>query len=259
MKKIVIFVLFLFALTLTSCSNVTYNNSNASVYEIKTSVTEIVNNVEGACVGVVATDGKSQSLGSGVIFKHEDNKYYFLTNYHVVSDVIEDTNASYKVYVESNTNPFDAYILTDTNKDPVKHKSKDLVVMYFESGNTYKIVSISNDLESHVIKGESVIAIGCPISLDNYNLVSTGVVSLDEYSMSNNGGYVNVIQHTAPINPGNSGGALFNMNGELIGINFKGTTAVKEGESYVAVSGIYYAIAMSSVKEFLNSYDIKTN
>lgn len=257
MKKIFITFILFITLILSSCTNVTYDKSGASVYEIQTSTAEVVQNVEGACVGITAlSSSNSQFLGSGIIFKHEENKYYFLTNYHVVSDVIEDKDATYKVYVGSNTNSFKAYVMYDTNGNAIKDSAKDLIVMYFESEKEYQTIAISNDVLTHVIKGEELIAIGCPISLDNYNLVSTGVASLEEYTMSNNGGKVNVIQHTAPINPGNSGGGLFNYRGELVGINFKGTTAVKEGETYIAVSGIYYAIAMSSVKEFLNDYEI---
>ncbi len=254
-KKVFPYLIILFSIIiLSSCYNTTYDNSGASVYEVSTSVSEVVSKVEKSCVGITAQYDQSSFLGSGVIFKKEENTYYFLTNYHVVSDVIEHENAKYKVYVESNVNPITAYILYDKSGKAVKNSAKDLVVMYFTSEKEYQTITLSQN--AHVTKGESIIAIGCPISLDNYNLVSTGVVSLEEYSMSNNGGSVNVIQHTSPINPGNSGGGLFNLNAELVGINFKGTTAVKEGSSYVAVSGIYYAIAMSSIKEFLTSYGI---
>ena len=257
MNKIFSILILFFCLILCGCSNVIYDKSGALVYEVQTSITQIVEKVEGACVGITAlTSSNSQSLGSGVIFKREENRYYFLTNYHVISEAIDDSNSTYKVYVGSNTNSIEAHILYDNNNEAVKSSSKDLAVLYFDSDSDYQIIDLSSQLESHVVKGEDVIAIGCPISLDNYNLVSTGVASLEEYSISNNGGSVNVIQHTSPINPGNSGGALFNLKGELIGINFRGTTAVKEGETYVAVSGIYYAIAISSVKEFLNGYDL---
>ena len=257
MNKIFSILILFFCLILCGCSNVIYDKSGALVYEVQTSITQIVEKVEGACVGITAlTSSNSQSLGSGVIFKREENRYYFLTNYHVISEAIDDSNSTYKVYVGSNTNSIEAHILYDNNNEAVKSSSKDLAVLYFDSDSDYQTIDISSYLESHVIKGEEVIAIGCPISLDNYNLVSTGVVSLEEYSISNNGGNVNVIQHTSTINPGNSGGALFNLKGELIGINFRGTTAVKEGESYVVVSGIYYAIAISSVKEFLNDYEL---
>ena len=257
MNKIFSILILFFCLILCGCSNVIYDKSGALVYEVQTSITQIVEKVEGACVGITAlTSANSQSLGSGVIFKREENRYYFLTNYHVISEAIDDSNSTYKVYVGSNTNSIEAHILYDNNNEAVKSSSKDLAVLYFDSDSDYQTIDISSYLESHVIKGEEVIAIGCPISLDNYNLVSTGVVSLEEYSISNNGGNVNVIQHTSTINPGNSGGALFNLKGELIGINFRGTTAVKEGESYVVVSGIYYAIAISSVKEFLNDYEL---
>ena len=255
MKRI--FILFILCLlSLTSCTNIVYNDSDATVVEVKTSVTEIIKKVEGGCVAINATLNSTSSLGSGVIFKKENDTYYFLTNYHVIGDYISDTSSKYKVYVTSNTNVINAYILYDSKGNIVGDSNKDLAVMYFKSNSNYQVIDIDPNLTYKVSKGESVIAIGCPISLENYNLVSIGNVSLEEYKAQNNSGYVNVIEHSATINPGNSGGGLFNINGDLIGINFKGTTAVKEGESYVVVSGVYYAIALSSVKEFLNDYSL---
>ena len=71
-----------------------------------------------------------------------------------------------------------------------------------------------------VTVGEQVVAIGCPGGLEFKNSVTTGIVSALEVPVSSSIGYNNqCIQTDTAINPGNSGGALFNMQGQIIGIN----------------------------------------
>ena len=67
--------------------------------------------------------------------------------------------------------------------------------------------------------GESVIAIGSPFSFDFS--VTAGIVSAKGRSIQNQniGNYVPFIQTDVAINPGNSGGPLFNLDGEVVGIN----------------------------------------
>ena len=75
MNKIFSILILFFCLILCGCSNVIYDKSGALVYEVQTSITQIVEKVEGACVVITAlTSSNSQSLGSGVIFKREKNR-----------------------------------------------------------------------------------------------------------------------------------------------------------------------------------------
>ena len=145
---------------------------------------------------------KLKSLGSGVII---GDKGLIVTNAHVVQRassiyvVLRDGTVSEGQVVRVNTADDLAVIRTDI-RQPVPHikfaDMKDLMI------------------------GETVIAIGNPLGLENS--VTVGVLSginrvfknLEcEYECQG------LLQIDAPINPGNSGGALFNTDGELVGIN----------------------------------------
>lgn len=76
--------------------------------------------------------------------------------------------------------------------------------------------------------------------------MTTGIVSALDRAVSTDTGSSTYIQTDAAINPGNSGGALFNMSGELVGIN---TAKVSSTD----VEGMGYAIPISQVLELINS------
>ena len=76
--------------------------------------------------------------------------------------------------------------------------------------------------------------------------VTTGIISALDRTISTDTGNSTYIQTDAAINPGNSGGALFNMNGELIGIN---TAKV----SSTGVEGMGYAIPITQVLDLIES------
>jgi len=257
MKKLYSLIIgLLLILGLSSCSffntSTNYDDSEAEVVEVSTQISKVVNNVEESCVAVYcqnATQG-SASIGSGVIFKNDKDTYYVLTNYHVIEGFVEDTQSQYFIYVGNNYTRYTASVTNYYNSQ------KDLAVLTFKPGKDLKTISISSNYQPIVTPGETVIAIGCPISLDYFNSVVTGVVSKSEYRATNNGGSLSVIQNTCPINPGNSGGGLFNLAGELIGINFKKTTYVYDGGEKVVVDGLNYAIALSEVILFLNTYSL---
>jgi S1-C subfamily serine protease len=241
--------------TLFNSSSTVYDDSNAKVEEISTSITDVVKKVEPGCVAVTCSSGvtNSGSLGSGVIFKKVDNTYYVLTNYHVVGDFVGIESSNYYVYVGSNAHRIKARLTG------ALAPAKDLAVISFESSDDLTVNEIKTDKTPIVQKGETVIAIGCPLSLDYYNSVCSGVVSKDVYTSNNTVTYngksasttIKVIQTTCPINPGNSGGGLFNLKGELVGINFKKTTYTTEGNDRVVVDGLNYTISLEEVKAFL--------
>tara|TARA_Y100000992_G_C21264623_1_gene493264 strand:+ start:703 stop:2106 length:1404 start_codon:yes stop_codon:yes gene_type:complete len=139
------------------------------------------------------------SYGSGFILK--DN--YIMTNFHVVED------ASEVVVSLSDRREYIAEIIgVDQLSDlaVLKVKGKDL-----------PIVNVGNSDELKV--GDWVIAIGSPFSFDFS--VTAGIVSAKGRSIQNNniGNYVPFLQTDVAINPGNSGGPLFNLDGEVVGIN----------------------------------------
>ena len=145
---------------------------------------------------------KGRSLGSGVIIDKVNG--YIITNNHVVE------NAETIKIVLYDDREFDAEVVG-------KHKNTDLAVLKIDAENLNESkIGNSDTLEV----GEWVIAIGSPFGINLNHTVTAGIISAtgrsDVMSPQN---FENFIQHDAAINPGNSGGALFNLDGELIGIN----------------------------------------
>ncbi len=139
------------------------------------------------------------SYGSGFVLK--DN--YIMTNFHVVED------ASEVVVSLSDRREFIAEVI---GVDPLS----DLAVLEVK-GKNLPSVDVGNSDELKV--GDWVIAIGSPFSFDFS--VTAGIVSAKGRSIQNNniGNYVPFLQTDVAINPGNSGGPLFNLDGEVVGIN----------------------------------------
>jgi len=139
------------------------------------------------------------SYGSGFILK--DN--YIMTNFHVVEDSTDVTVSL------SDRREFSAEVI---GVDPLS----DLAVLEVK-GKNLPTVDVGNSDDLKV--GDWVIAIGSPFSFDFS--VTAGIVSAKGRSIQNNniGNYVPFLQTDVAINPGNSGGPLFNLDGEVVGIN----------------------------------------
>ena len=142
---------------------------------------------------------EATSYGSGFILK--DN--YILTNFHVVEDATEVTISL------SDRREFSAEVI---GVDPLS----DLAVLEVDDKDL-PTVNVGNSDQLRV--GDWVIAIGSPFSFDFS--VTAGIVSAKGRSIQNNniGNYVPFLQTDVAINPGNSGGPLFNLDGEVVGIN----------------------------------------
>ena len=140
---------------------------------------------------------ESQSLGSGFIISSDG---YILTNAHVVAGA-------------------DGITVRLTDKREFKarligtDKRTDVALIKIEATGLPKITQG----DPNALKvGEWVLAIGSPFGFDNS--VTAGIVSAKGRSLPQEN-YVPFIQTDAAVNPGNSGGPLFNMKGEVIGIN----------------------------------------
>lgn len=138
-----------------------------------------------------------QSLGSGFIISPDG---YILTNNHVVE------NAEEIIVRLSDRRELVAELI---GKDP----SSDLALLKIEAEGL-PVARLGDSDELRV--GEWVLAIGSPFGFD-YS-VTAGIVSAKGRALPNET-YVPFIQTDVAINPGNSGGPLFNMDGEVIGIN----------------------------------------
>jgi serine protease Do len=141
----------------------------------------------------------SPGSGSGVII---DDQGHIITNNHVVGDANE-----VEVRLSDKTK-FTAQVI---GKDP----DTDLALLKI---NTDRALPYAQLGDSGTVKvGQWVLAVGNPFGLDR--TVTLGVVSGIGRENMNLSKYENFIQTDASINPGNSGGPLFNIRGEVIGIN----------------------------------------
>jgi len=162
-------------------------------------------------------------MGSGFVVSEDG---YVVTNNHVVD------NAKKVVVRLSDRREFDAEVIgADARSDlaVLKIDARDLTAL-----------SLADDADVKV--GQWVLAIGSPFSLDFS--VTAGIVSALGRSLPTESGdnYVPFIQTDVAINPGNSGGPLFNLEGEVIGVNSQIFT--RSGGSI----GLSFAIPASVVK-----------
>jgi serine protease Do len=140
---------------------------------------------------------EEQSLGSGFII---DAAGYVLTNGHVVADADEVTVKL------TNKREYKAKVIgTDPYTD---------VALLKIAATGLPVVRLGDPSKLDV--GEWVAAIGAPFGFENS--VTAGIVSAKGRSLPNES-YVPFIQTDVAVNPGNSGGPLFNMRGEVVGIN----------------------------------------
>nr|ART37092.1 D21 [uncultured bacterium] len=140
---------------------------------------------------------KNQSLGSGFIISADG---YILTNAHVVDGADEVTVKL------TDKREFKAKVLgADKRTDVALIKIAATKLPFTRLGDPEKMKV-----------GEWVVAIGSPFGFEN--TVTAGIVSAKGRSLSQEN-FVPFIQTDVPINPGNSGGPLFNMKGEVVGIN----------------------------------------
>src|SRR5262245_23782234 len=157
------------------------------------------------------------SLGSGFII---DASGIVVTNNHVIADSDEIT-----VILNDGTRLKAELIGTD--------KKVDLALLRVKSDKPLKAVTFGDSDKLRL--GEWVIAIGNPFNMGG--TVTAGIVSARNRDI-NSGPYDNYIQTDAAINRGNSGGPLFNLDGEVIGIN---TAIISPGSGGGSV-GIGFAV-----------------
>jgi serine protease Do len=169
----------------------------------------------------------SQSMGSGFIISRDG---YIVTNNHVVAGADE-------ILVRmTDRREFEAEVV---GLDP----RSDLALLKVEAKNL-PVLKLGEPGELEV--GEWVLAIGSPFGLD-YS-VTAGIVSAKGRSLPtrSNDNYVPFIQTDVAINPGNSGGPLFNLDGEVVGVNSQIFT--RSGGSI----GLSFAIPVSVVVDVVD-------
>ncbi|MCK5732385.1 MAG: serine protease, partial [Tenericutes bacterium] len=205
-------------------------------------ILNIEQNAANSVVGVIAYDAAGTALqtGSGVIYKHVGDKYYVATNEHVVRDGI-----SLDIYFEDGSTISASLLGVD--------ELVDVAVLSFLSTDEYEVSSFADS--SLVGKGDIILAVGHPQGFDFYGSLTMGIISgTDRYFSTDGDGvrdlFVNYIQHDAAINGGNSGGALFDINGDVIGLNVIKISATDvEGMGFAIPSNLVAAIC-SDIEEF---------
>jgi serine protease Do len=166
--------------------------------------------------------------GSGFIFSADG---YVLTNAHVVA------NAEEVIVTLTDKREFKAKVIGTDQRT-------DIAVLKLEATGLPKV----NIGDSDKVKvGEWVMAIGSPFGFEN--TVTAGIVSA---KTRETGEFTPFIQTDAAVNPGNSGGPLFNIRGEVVGIN---SQIFSDGGGYI---GISFAIPINTAVETANQI-IKNN
>ncbi|MFQ5382000.1 MAG: S1C family serine protease [Dehalococcoidia bacterium] len=195
------------------------------------SIADVVERVERSAVAVRATGRAGASLGSGVII---DTDGHILTNYHVIQDAQR---------VEVKLSEGDVLPAEVIGRDP----GSDLAVLAIDPTEAVLTPATFGDSDG-LRPGDAVFAIGNPFSFEFS--VTEGIVSAinrDTLSSPIGRPVPNIIQTDAAINPGNSGGPLFNLAGEVVGIN----TAIENPTGLRVFVGIGFAIPASRIQRFL--------
>ncbi len=176
--------------------------------ELQGVITDLAERVKPSVVSVGAIRPKDSlgdrppntpGSGSGVII---DQDGHIITNNHVVSDASE---------VEVRLSDKTKFIAQVIGKDP----DTDLAILKITTDRQLPSARFGDS--SSVKVGQWALAVGNPFGLDR--TVTLGVISGIGRENMNLSRYENFLQTDASINPGNSGGPLFNMHGEVIGIN----------------------------------------
>ena len=194
---------------------------------------EVYAKVNPATVLVVAEQGESASVGTGVIMTADG---YVITNAHVIS------GGETCWVVLANGMDYTAQLVGyDTDED--------LAVLKLENAQDLPVAEFGNsDL---AVVGDRVYAIGNPLGIELRGTLTEGILSAINRDVELEGRILNVLQTTAALNNGNSGGPLINRYGQVIGINtlkMSGTGAPDEA----TVEGLGFALPISSASFVIN-------
>ena len=250
-------------LTSSASTGSTLTNVSSSTASSGTTVLDVSGIVDNVISSVVAISGtetvtsgysgfgfwgnyqqsyEASVSGSGIIIGANDTELLVVTNAHVVDGV---NNLKVTFGDGAEVDAVVKGIKSDSDLAVVAVKLDDI------SDSTMSAISIAKLGSSTDVKvGEAAIAIG---NAAGYGIsVTTGIVSAVDKSLTvDNVVYEDLIQTDAAINPGNSGGALFNAQGEVIGINSVKMTDTK-------VEGMGYAISIDSVKDIIDDLSTQT-
>ncbi len=216
-------------------AQVSWNDATETAYVstyngVQELIPQIVKNASDYVVGVIGyyEDNKTDGIayGSGFVIA-EDGK--ILTNAHVVSGlkkimVVMNDGKAYSAKVLNIDSEADIALL--------KIEKKGLKTAKLADMNTVEV-------------GQTVIAIGTPISFSLRNSATVGIISGLNRSSDNS---YRLIQSDATLNRGNSGGPLLNLKGEVVGMGTQGIVGV-------GVSGLYFSVTADTIEYALDHFE----
>lgn len=204
----------------------------------------VIQIADNSVLGVISYLGdEAKGLGSAVIYKYDsiEDYYYVITNHHVIAE-----GNNFKIAFEDGTETTGYLLGYD--------EEVDIAVLKFKSSDRpYLNPSVLAD-SSILTKGEFILSVGNPQGFNFYGSVTFGIVSGLNREVDDNK-YIDYIQHDSAINPGNSGGPVYNLNGEVIGINVA-KFAITD------IEGMGFAIPINLVKrvvERIENNDLDEN
>lgn len=209
--------------------------------EDEAAAVEVVDQVGPAVVTVInqqtvqngLTESQPVPAGAGTGFII-DEEGHIVTNWHVVT-----SGTSFMVILADGTE-VEAELI---GEDP----RNDLAVVKIDPADVPATVPFGDS--SRLDQGQTVLAIGSPLGAFD-NTVTRGIVSALGRDQLGSGGicqnYSDLIQHDAAINQGNSGGPLFNLQGEVVGVN---TLGIPVSQGGVPVQGLFFAVPSNTVTE----------
>jgi V8-like Glu-specific endopeptidase len=188
---------------------------------LRKDIPTIVKAASGAVVTIFVKSGDSRVEGTGFLVSPEGA---IVTNYHV----IKTGDMAVVKFPDSTVLPVDGVLAAD--------KDRDLAIIKIH-GKTFQTLTLGNS--DRVQVGEEVVAIGDSLGLELTvsNGILSGVRTVEKEGHK-------LLQTTAPISHGNSGGPLFNMTGEVIGIN---TMFLGDGQN------LNFAIPVNDAKRLLST------
>lgn len=207
----------------------------------------------------VGTNNQLSGWGSGFVYKTENNNAYILTNHHVV----EGTN-SITVEMSDGSTTTGTLIGSD--------EFSDVAVVSVPENTVLAVAEIGKSESLRV--GDTVFAIGTPVSLDYSFTVTRGILSgknrlveMTSSSSNNNNSFFNrnnttdtwymkLLQIDASINSGNSGGPLANCNGEVVGIT---NSKLSSSYSSTSIENIGFAIPIEDALEVAGLIELGKN
>lgn len=249
MKKNITKLLLVFGLILmlTGCIPFEFNTDKpyGSPNEYEDQRINMIADVERAVIIVHTENGH----GSGIIYRKENiegnvpYRYYVITNHHVIENGGEMT---IRYGQDGPQIPVRSY---------ASNPLYDIAVLRVETEEElhfHPIPPIESNTLVEIKKGQDVYAIGTPQEYKKYNYVTQGIVSLTTFPY--NGVEDLAIMHDAEVNPGNSGGPLFNLRGEVIGINVAKVAEVQSKDGSIAAEGLNYAININKAAEVIRAF-----